>query len=350
MRRELSAFAILMSFAAFAQQTANGPTKEPLSNSTGTNIQRGSCTEDIDLEITLDNFGSEITWVLYDQTFVNVVASGGPYADGMAGTVITENLCLDADCYRLEFFDDGNNGIANGGYVLKDLAGRRIIDADGNYGGVSALGGPGTFCVPLSNVSLISSWCDRTDLLYHPSTQIYSTFVGGAKGYQFWIFDPHGSYNRRVYITQQNLHPTFLQTLPVPADIDLNVRVRAFLSPLNTATPFGKVCVIRLNTPQNLLRSELAEENPGKEVRVIPNPTTGANTRIELFGEGWSKETLTIEVVDATGRVMHRELSATGVAAPIGSMGIRSDLPAGLYFARVTQGSEQIITRFLVQD
>ncbi|MCB9192948.1 MAG: hypothetical protein H6597_00320 [Flavobacteriales bacterium] len=44
---------------------------------------------------------------------------GGPYQDGMAGTVVTETSALDQTSkYRLVVNDDGGNGITDGGYVL----------------------------------------------------------------------------------------------------------------------------------------------------------------------------------------------------------------------------------------
>jgi len=341
MKIQTTLAAALLMLAANAQTTARpGSDAPPEARSAGS--AKGGCTEDLTLSITLDDMGSETTWTLFDDTGVNVVISGGPYPDGIGGTTIVENLCVVQGCYRFSFYDNGNNGITDGGFVLRDDVGRRIIDANGEFQGVSTLGNTQTICVPLSNQGLIDSWCDRTDLVYSGSTQLYARFQPGAKGYQFWLFDPHGSYTRRVYQEAINLHPTFLQTNPVPADIDLNVRVRAFIN--SDITPWGRACVIRLNTPGQV-RSMVVAEETGSGVRVVPNPTNGLDTRIELLGDTWTDGTMTLEIMDASGRVVHSTRYAGGahtsrMASPV--------LPAGAYLARVRQGEQQAMTRFVV--
>jgi hypothetical protein len=40
----------------------------------------GPCTELLTLDITLDNFGSETTWEVYDETGTTLIVAGGPYA------------------------------------------------------------------------------------------------------------------------------------------------------------------------------------------------------------------------------------------------------------------------------
>lgn len=310
--------------------------------------QKAGCPENLTLEITLDDLGSQTTWVLLDNTGLNIVASGGPYADGQAGTVIVENLCLLSDCYALAVMDDGSDGIQGGGYVLKDDQGRRIIDADGQFGNTSQIANTQQFCLPLSNQGLITPWCDNTTLGFLPNTQIYATAQPGAKGYQFWIFDPHGSYSRKVYVPTQNLHPTFLQTNPVPANIDLNVRVRAAIN--GNLTNWGKACVIRMNSAAPLSpRSAPQLMDEAREIMIVPNPSTGSNTRIDLVGMGWSDEALTIEVVDAMGRVLHQERQQAGASAQLRSTFIDQQLSPGVYFARVLQADQQIVTRFVVE-
>jgi hypothetical protein len=333
-----AALLVLSSNARTSTRPVSDLTLETLSNGSA----KGGCTEDLTLAITLDDMGSETTWTLFDDTGVNVVISGGPYPDGIGGTTIVENLCVVQGCYRFSFYDNGNNGIDNGRFVLSDDVGRRIIDANGEFQGVSTLANTQTICVPLSNQGLIDSWCDRTDLTYSGSTQLYARTQPGAKGYQFWLFDPHGSYSRRVYQDEINLRPTNLQTNPVPADFDLNVRVRALIN--GDFTPWGRVCIIRLNTQSNV-RSMMVDMVTERGVRVVPNPSNGLDTRLELLGDGWSDEAMTLDVLDASGRLVHNARYAGGarinrIASPV--------LPAGAYLARVTQGGQHAMTRFVV--
>jgi hypothetical protein len=336
---------VLMAFASPAQQLTEAPLRETAN--TGMIIQgdRGGCTENLTLTITLDNFGSETTWALYDNTGNIIEASGGPYGDGLAGTAVVENICLYQGCYRLEVSDAGGNGITDGGYVLRDAAGRRIIDANGLFGSMSAMSDQQRFCLPVSNQGLIQTWCDRTNLVYASHTQVYASFQPGAKAYQFWFFDPHGSYSRRVYLTHPWVVPYNLVTTPVPADIDLNVRVRTFVEG-GLISPWGRACVIRLNTPGRAPEPVLEELANDHGVRVLPNPSSGSNARIELSTEGWSDAPFTLEVLDASGRIVHTDRFTSGLR----SYGISTNLLSGLYVARVTQGDQQAVTRFTVED
>jgi hypothetical protein len=88
------------------------------------------CTdEQLTLAITLDNYGSETTWNLKNANG-DIVASGGPYADGVNGTVMTENLCVPSGCYSLSILDAYGDGLCcaygNGKYELTDASGRML--------------------------------------------------------------------------------------------------------------------------------------------------------------------------------------------------------------------------------
>ncbi len=92
--------------------------------------------EEITLAITLDNYGSEVTWDVKDADG-NIVAQGGPYADGANGTVIRENICVDRGCYTLTMKDAYGDGLCcaygSGKYELTDKTGRML--ASGNQYG-----------------------------------------------------------------------------------------------------------------------------------------------------------------------------------------------------------------------
>ena len=47
-----------------------------------------------DLQLTLDEYGSETTWEILDDAN-NVVHSGGPYLDDQDGTIVSEEFCID---------------------------------------------------------------------------------------------------------------------------------------------------------------------------------------------------------------------------------------------------------------
>lgn len=66
-------------------------------------------TFDFTFELVLDDYGSETTWEL--RRLGNVVYSGGPYQDGLDGTVITVPMCLEAGCYILQVDDSYGDGM-----------------------------------------------------------------------------------------------------------------------------------------------------------------------------------------------------------------------------------------------
>lgn len=301
------------------------------------------CTYTITLEITLDQFGSQTTWEIYDENLENLIYNGGPYPDGMPGTVIVEELCMPAVCYQLLVNDDASNGIENGGYILRDGMGRRIIDADGQFGSVSTIGE--AFCLPLSNQRLIQSWCDKLDLVNNPATQIYAAFQPGATGYQFWIFDPHGSYSRRVFRPQQNLLINALLNNPIPADIDLNVRVRALVG--GNYTPFGRVCKIRQNTVPGAEQrtAEVVHEALGLE--LYPNPNRGESVFLTMKGLANVEQRIDLDIYDLLGKRVHAEQITVAGTRYDHVIALGDRLQTGIYLVNVRIGNEMHTMRMV---
>ena len=306
-------------------------------------------SELVTLEITLDDQGSETTWEIRDETGTQVIQSGGPYADGQGGTVITETFPLVQTCYELVVLDAGGNGIADGGYTLYDSQSRRIITANGLFGSVSQTANGTDFCLPLSGQSLISSWCDKTDLVYTSSTQIYASAQPGASGFQFWMFDPHGTYSRRVFSTTQNLKPTLLVTNPVPADLDLNVRVRALVG--GNYTAFGQACVIRLNSGIGVAQMRDVVFNEGAATNFVlwPNPNRGEVIYLKLDGLGEEMQNITIDIHDMFGkRVFAQELDNRGDVFNH-TIDLGSDLAPGLYLVNL-RVNDMLFTQRMVRQ
>ncbi|MCB0790968.1 MAG: T9SS type A sorting domain-containing protein [Flavobacteriales bacterium] len=303
----------------------------------------GGCPAEVTLEITLDDHGSETTWAIMDQMGNSVIDSGGPYADGMAGTVVTETVCLDLDCYRLVVYDDGNDGIADGGYRLFNDQGRKIIDANGLFNGTSTA--TREFCLPLSNQGIINSFCDRTDLVYASSTQLYVHFQPDAKGYQLRFFDPHGTYTREIFISGTRIAPTNWITYPLPADMDLNVRVRAFL--FGIYTNWGPTCKVRLNTPGAQFRA-LRTVPPSRALTLAPNPSAEGVTRLVLDGLDDGPHRVHIDILDAVGRLVAGEDVA--MSGNVLFHDLATDrLPPGTYEVRTLTEEQAEVERLIVQ-
>ena len=85
------------------------------------------------IDITTDNYGDEITWVLEENGMV--IAQGGPYQGGSSIVVPTAYATLTAgECYSFIIYDSYGDGIlAPGGYTVKDGAGNIIASGGSNY-------------------------------------------------------------------------------------------------------------------------------------------------------------------------------------------------------------------------
>ncbi len=92
--------------------------------------------EDVTIRLTLDDYGSETRWILRDGDN-KVVARGGPYQDGQAGTVIEETFCLEDDNYKFILKDSYGDGICcdygNGELEIFDQIGL-LAYSDGYFG------------------------------------------------------------------------------------------------------------------------------------------------------------------------------------------------------------------------
>ncbi|MBK9196257.1 MAG: T9SS type A sorting domain-containing protein [Flavobacteriales bacterium] len=301
-----------------------------------------NCTEDLVLTITLDAFGSQTTWEVRDQTTNTVVANGGPYTDGTPGAVL-ENICVAAGCYQLTVTDA--DGISGGGYVLTDDLGRRIIDANGDFTGSSSVvvQGEGDFCVPITGTFVKPNWCDRTDLV--SSSFIYCQGVAGATGYQFWFFNPHGTYSRRILKPTTACRLDFAQ-LPIPLNTALNVRVRALVG--GNYAPFGKACRLEV-VGGGAFRDLDASELDAPVLNMYPNPNREEVLYLSI--EGLSDENLTanVEIFDAMGK----RVSAEQVSVADGTMNhivnLDADMHAGMYFVHVSVDGQVFTERLMRQ-
>jgi len=228
------------------------------------------CTENLTLEFATDVNGSETSWEIVQLGTSTVVASGptSPFADN---STIVENICLPIGCYQLRVFDAGGNGISGGGYVLRNTSGHRIIDSrnNGDFTAVSQVSGTSGFCLPIGTQALTLGTTDREDLLVtdqviaHPDAAVSAEYPVSSNGdlsddgYQFWIFDPHGTYSRRILLSHASsgtgggvgatrachLRLNYT-TLPVPLTVLLNVRVRPRVNGVNNEWgPAGRLRV-----------------------------------------------------------------------------------------------------------
>jgi len=217
-----------------------------------------------------------VTYEVLDASGTSTILSGNNPVP--ANGVGTQTLCLSDGCYQLRVTDAGGDGLL--GYILRETGanGRRIIDNTNNMSnGASQIANGGAFCVPISDDGLIFSSCDKLDwvnykyLIAHANAAVSAEWiVGGANnvqdansGYEFWIFDPNGTYsyrkfrshnvsdgyspataNRAAHMKINNWYNTALTPL-IPQNTLLNVRVRGRVNGINFA--FGPACTMKLD-------------------------------------------------------------------------------------------------------
>jgi len=242
-----------------------------------------ACTENVNLELNMDMNGSQVSWQIAQEGTGTVVCSGGtnPAYPNNVPFPIVESCCLPVGCYTLEVYDSAGDGIVGGGYQLRESGAnsRRIIDNHGNFttGTISSLPGGQDFCVPLGQDRLLFSSCDKMDwvnyryMVVHANPAVSAEWVTGApnslqpanSGYEFWIFDPNGSYSYRRFRSHQvsdgfspatanrachmklNAWINAGPTPHIPAGVLLNVRVRGRVNGNNM--PFGPTCTMKID-------------------------------------------------------------------------------------------------------
>ena len=108
----------------------------------------------VDLELTLDDYGSETSWYLVDDFTYEILAAGGPYQDGQNGANISETWCLEDGCYFFIIFDEYGDGICcdygEGSYAILDGDGFAVAESDGYFGDMEFV----DFCIEAGEINV----------------------------------------------------------------------------------------------------------------------------------------------------------------------------------------------------
>ncbi len=223
-------------------------------------------TEDLVMVIQTDANPGQITWEITPDNNANLVlCSGNAPAFAVNQTVF--NFCsLPEGCFKLRVFDSGGDGFTvgtQGGYELRysgavspNQDDKRVIDNSRNFtaafnGYLSAIGGgPSAFCLPMSNQKPLYHHRDRLDfvsseyLVCEENLDVSAQWEVGDQtqsGYQFWFFDPNGSYSYRrgrTHATSDNFGNVgatrachmrinnWAAANQIPENVLMNVRIR----------------------------------------------------------------------------------------------------------------------------
>lgn len=120
-----------------ATSNPNGTTDNDMSNDAASaqfNYIANPAT--INVDIVLDDYGSETTWEITDGA--TVIASGGAYQDNMDQTLESTQVCLEeGECYTFTIFDDFGDGICcdygNGSYTVSWPAESMTLASGGQF-------------------------------------------------------------------------------------------------------------------------------------------------------------------------------------------------------------------------
>ncbi len=253
------------------------------------------CTETVTMELRTDALSSQASWQILLQGTNQVVCQFSIPINGITSP-ITDNCCLPVGCYRLRVNDSGGDGFVSGGitggYQLRESGptGSRIIDNLGNFtsGSTSALSstyGDGAFCVPVGSDRPIFSSCDKMDwvndkfIVATENTAVSAQYgiTNTTSGYQFWFFDPNGTYSYRRFRNHAtsdgfgsgalranhfrvNGWSNTMTTPHIPSDILLNVRIRGRVAGVDQ--PFGPACLFKIDAVRAAAPLVKLQDNP----------------------------------------------------------------------------------------
>jgi uncharacterized delta-60 repeat protein len=165
------------------------------------------CEQELGLSIRTDAFGAQTSWEITGEGFDYTVCSGSGYA---SDSDIQVNCCIPNGCFRFRLFDSAGDGMATGGYTLRDGSGERIVDnaSRGVFTTESSMPDNGYFCLPMSAQQAIFTSRDKLDwdptgyVVASPNADVTAQWGVGDQtddGYEFWFFDPNGSYSMRRF-------------------------------------------------------------------------------------------------------------------------------------------------------
>ncbi|MBL7981360.1 MAG: T9SS type A sorting domain-containing protein [Flavobacteriales bacterium] len=259
-------------------------------------------TNGLTLELETDANFLQTSWEIVAQG-TNVVALSGSNLPVQG--IITQSACLPDGCYRLRVLDAGGDGISGGGYILRTQgSNQRIIDNRDNFttGSVSAVIGNGGFCLPLGTDKLIYTSCDKLDwvnnqfLVADPNPAVSAQWQVGNQtddGYQFWIFDPNGTYGYtkfRNHATSDGFGPPSAirachmqinnwSPNQIPANVLMNVKVRSRVNGTNSA--WGPVCRFKIDPVRAACPLTKLMDIPGNQFfSCNVTRTWGGNNRV----------------------------------------------------------------------
>lgn len=145
-------------------------------------------TVNYEMILTLDDYGSEVTWEL--RQLSQVLYTGGPYQDDLDGTEVVLEWCLEAGCYTFEISDSYGDGLCceygEGGWEILDPQGNTVATG-GEYTEVDQE----TFCTQAVDVTSLDG-AMRPLLFPNPTNGQFTIQANQWRGGQWRCVDATG--------------------------------------------------------------------------------------------------------------------------------------------------------------
>lgn len=183
-------------FNALVSSTNAGVDENNLNNNLTSSFSVVLNGVNVDMDLTLDCYGSEVSWELQDNTGVTLYTGNG-YNDDEPG-LVSESWCLNYGCYAYVIMDSYGDGLSNNGScasgdgnLLISLLGDTLVSIptqDANFGDEITLNfclsGLGLNSKELNNMTIFpnpSKGLVMIDFNYHLKGLLYITDVTGKK-------------------------------------------------------------------------------------------------------------------------------------------------------------------------
>ncbi|MBL7925058.1 MAG: T9SS type A sorting domain-containing protein, partial [Bacteroidia bacterium] len=103
-----------------------------------------------------------------------------------------------------------------------------------------------------------------------------------------------------------------------------------------------------LKTTINCREGELAGAEQIAQLELYPNPNDG-NFMVHYSGSNENSTSITLHIVDMTGRMVHSETIETMDGTLSARVSPGSSLAAGIYFVRLLDGENEVVGKFIVE-
>ncbi len=200
------------------------------------------------------------------------------------------------------------------------------------------------------------------DRAYGAGNYVHARPVQGANKYQFRFQIPAESFSvtrtSNTYFVQLNWAVNPLQAgktyqVDVHASFDGGATwCSDFIAP--SLDPWGDVCLLTIVSSLQGGGQRMAtdEEMENMEVGMLlwPSPGVGEGVNMTIAGIEENAGVLDVAVMDAMGRVVHRETILVDGPTWTGSLGFDTNLPNGAYVVQAAAGAQRWTERWVVNE